>query len=98
MTGFAWLRSFLERNPELSIRQAEGLSLCRARGMNREDVKKFFELLDRIMEKHNFLENPSCVFNMDETGVQLINKPSKVVTTKGCKDVHVLTSKERGET
>ncbi|KAJ8949542.1 hypothetical protein NQ318_005104 [Aromia moschata] len=34
---------------------------------------------------------------MDETGVQLINKPGKVITTKGTKDVHVLTSKERGE-
>ncbi|CAH2007076.1 unnamed protein product [Acanthoscelides obtectus] len=34
---------------------------------------------------------------MDETGVQLLNKPSKVVTKKGSKDVHVLTSKERGE-
>lgn len=34
---------------------------------------------------------------MDETGIQLINKSGKVVTMKGCKDVHVSTSKERGE-
>ncbi|CAH1974319.1 unnamed protein product [Acanthoscelides obtectus] len=65
--------------------------------MNREDARRFFELLDEVLTKNGLMEKPSCIFNMDETGVQLLNKPSKVVTKKGSKDVHVLTSKERGE-
>ncbi|KAJ8942178.1 hypothetical protein NQ318_002851 [Aromia moschata] len=97
MAGFAWMQSFLERHPELSVRQAEGLSLSRARGMNRDDVRQFFNLLNQVVTEYNLLEKPSHIFNMDETGVQLINKPGKVITTKGTKDVHVLTSKERGE-
>lgn len=95
--GFAWLHSFLDRNPELSVRQAEGLSLSRARGMNRDDVRKFFDLLEKVMTENDLLNKPSHIYNMDETGVQLINKPGKVITKKGAKDVHVLTSKERGE-
>ncbi|CAH1973221.1 unnamed protein product [Acanthoscelides obtectus] len=97
MAGYSWLPSFLERNPELTIRQAEGLSLLRARGMNREETSKFFQLLIDILTENNLLDKPSHIFNMDETGVQLINKPGKVLTTKGARDVHVLTSKERGE-
>ncbi|KAJ8944182.1 hypothetical protein NQ318_016162 [Aromia moschata] len=34
---------------------------------------------------------------MDETGIQLINKPGKVVAIKGSKCVHSVTSKEKGE-
>ncbi|KAJ8940654.1 hypothetical protein NQ318_012737 [Aromia moschata] len=97
MAGFAWMQSFLERHPELSVRQAEGLSLSRPRGMNRDDVRQFFNLLNQVVTEYNLLEKPSHIFNMDETGVQLINKPGKVITTKGTKDVHVLTSKESGE-
>jgi hypothetical protein len=43
MTGYAGLASFLERNPEISIRQGEGLSLSRAQGMNREEINNFFK-------------------------------------------------------
>jgi hypothetical protein len=28
---YDWMKSFLERNPELSIRQAEGLSVARSK-------------------------------------------------------------------
>lgn len=97
MAGFAWLQSFLERNPELSVRQAEGLSLARARGMNRQDVNEFYKLLETTLTDYELLEKPSHIFNMDETGVQLLNKAGKVITNRGSKDVHLLTSKERGE-
>jgi hypothetical protein len=40
MTGYAGLASFLERNPEISIRQEGGLS-SRAQGMNREEIHNF---------------------------------------------------------
>ncbi|KAK9679602.1 DDE superfamily endonuclease [Popillia japonica] len=41
---------------------------------------------------------PENIFNVDETGIQLINKPGKVLTAKGAKDVHVITPREKGET
>lgn len=96
--GPHWLQSFLERNPELSVRQAEGLSLARAQGLNREEVNKMFELLLQVLIEHDLLDKPDHIFNIDETGVQLSNKPGKVIATKGAKSVHSVTSREKGET
>lgn len=43
------------------------------------------------------MDKPGNIFNMDESGLQLNNKPGKVLTQKGVKDVHVVTAKEKGE-
>lgn len=40
--GYDWLSSFLVRNPELSIRQSEGVSIARAKGLNKIAVKRVF--------------------------------------------------------
>ncbi|XP_054706657.1 tigger transposable element-derived protein 6-like [Uloborus diversus] len=93
-----WLTSFLERNKDVSVRQAEGLSVARAQGMNREEVGAFFKLLEEEMVKHDLTNRPENIFNVDETGIQLINKPGKILTAKGAKDVHVITPREKGET
>lgn len=39
--GDDWLKSFLSRNPDLTVRKSEGVSVNRALGMNREIIKKF---------------------------------------------------------
>ncbi|CAH0730259.1 unnamed protein product, partial [Brenthis ino] len=52
MAGQHWLKSFLERHPELSIRQAEGLSIARAQGLNRDEVNKMFELLLKVLTEN----------------------------------------------
>ncbi|XP_054706877.1 jerky protein homolog-like [Uloborus diversus] len=93
--GQHWL--FLERNKDVSVRQAEGLPVARAQGMNRE-VGAFFKLLEEEMVKHDLTNRPENIFNVDETGIQLINKPGKILTAKGAKDVHVITPREKGET
>jgi hypothetical protein len=88
----------LERNKDISIRQAEGLSVARAQGMNRKEVEDFFNILEKQMIENNLVDKGENIFNMDETGIQLINKPGRVLAAKGSKDVHVLTPKEKGET
>ena len=98
IAGADWLKLFLKRNPTLSIRKAEGVSMSRAEGMNKEEVLKYFELLTKILTENELLDKPLNIFNMDETGLQLNNVPGKVVALKGSKDVHVVTSQERGET
>lgn len=97
MAGYDWLQSFLRRNPELSVRQSQGLSVARSEGMNREAVSEFFKLLSNTFEENQFFTKPGHVYNMDETGCQLNNVAGKVIATKGAKDVHVLTSTEKGE-
>lgn len=98
IAGRDWFISFLERNPTLTIRKAEGISLARASGMNRTDVNKYFDLLEKTMSKEDLLNKPASIYNMDETGLQLNNEPGKVVAKKGSKDVHLVTSAEKRET
>lgn len=96
--GPQWLKSFLERNPEVVLRQAEGLSIERARGLNRAEVAKFFNILITVLTENDLLDKPDRIFNMDETGVQLNNKPGKVLAKKGTRAVKSVTSGEKGET
>lgn len=96
--GYDWLSSFLVRNPELSIRQSEGVSIARAKGLNKIAVKEYFDLLKNVLEENGLIDKPGNIFNMDETGLQLNNKPGKVVALKGSKNVTSVTSGEKGET
>lgn len=83
MAGHAWCQSFIERNPAIAIRQAEGLSMVRAKALNRQEVAQFFTLLTKSVRTENdLLDKPDRVYNMDESGVQLNNKPGKVVAKK----------------
>lgn len=97
LAGYDWLYSFMERNPNLSIRKAEGLSVARAQGMNRKDVKNYFDVLEKIIIEHDLTNKPQNIFNMDETGFSVNNEPGKVIGEKGAKVVQNITSCERGE-
>ncbi|XP_067011045.2 uncharacterized protein [Anabrus simplex] len=98
MAGPDWLNSFLRRNGELSLQQAEGLSTARALGMNRGSVALFFSLLQDIFAANNLHMMPGNIASMAESRVQLINKTGKVIAMKGCKDMQKVTSSEKGET
>jgi len=98
MAGPQWLKSFLERNPEIVLRQAEGLSIQRAKGLNKAEVAKFFDLLITVLTDNDLLDKPDRIFNMDKSGVQLNNKPGKVLAKKGARAVKSLTFGEKGET
>lgn len=95
--GYDWLHSFQARNPNVVIRKSEGVSVARAKGMNKQTVKDYFELLKNVMEKNDMIGKPGHVYNMDETGLQLNNKPSSVAI-KGSKNVTSITLSEKGET
>ncbi|CAH2100320.1 unnamed protein product [Euphydryas editha] len=41
-----------------------------------------FELLLQVLTEHDLLNKPYRIFNVDETGVQLNNKPGKVIDMK----------------
>lgn len=96
--GYDWLQLFLSRHPDLSVRKSEGVSLARVQGMNRDEVKEYFNLLSTLMEENDLLNKPGSIFNMDESGLQLNSRPGAVVAEKGSKTVPVITSSEKGET
>ncbi|KAB0803085.1 hypothetical protein PPYR_00055 [Photinus pyralis] len=94
--GVEWLRQFMKRRKNLSIRQPEACSLSRLTSFNPHNVKKFFDQLKQIFEKKPQLVDPSRIFNLDETGTSTVQKPRKIVAEKGSKQVSQCSSAERG--
>uniref|UniRef100_UPI00358F9432 tigger transposable element-derived protein 2-like n=1 Tax=Myxine glutinosa TaxID=7769 RepID=UPI00358F9432 len=95
IAGKDWLRGFFSRHQDLSIRQPEATSAARAHGFNRQAVNRFFDLLEDLMEQHNF--PPDKVYNVDETGMTTVqSRPSKIIALKGRRQVGSITSAERG--
>lgn len=97
MAGYVWLNSFLRRNPKLAIRKSEGVSKNRALGMNKKVVYEYFDLLEKTLIENGLIGEPGHIFNMDETGLQLNNRPGNVVAVKGSKSLNTITSGEKGE-
>jgi len=92
--GNDWFQSFIRRHSDISLRVPEPTSAARAQGFNKPVVSKFFEVLDREVAVNAI--PPERIYNADETGIQTSHKPSRIVATKGRKQVGSLTSCERG--
>ncbi|KAB0803136.1 hypothetical protein PPYR_00106 [Photinus pyralis] len=80
------------------IRTAEGVSVARSTALNRETVNSYFALLETVLTENQLFDKPGNIFNIDETGLQLNNKPGHVIAAKGSKSVSSITSGEKGET
>ena len=93
--GKKWLRNFLRRNPQLSVRTPEGLSFARAKNFTPERVAEFFDIFEPAMDVIN--HNPSRLYNCDETGVTVVqHKQTKILAMKGKRQIASLQSAERG--
>lgn len=96
VAGRKWLKSFLKRNPSLSVRSPQAVSAARIKGFTRENVNQFFDIFEPEMGQIRF--SPHRLYNVDETGITVVqHKHSKVLSVKGKKQVGILTSMERGK-
>ncbi|XP_030762742.1 uncharacterized protein LOC115887452 [Sitophilus oryzae] len=66
LAGWKWVRGFLKRNPQISLRSPESTSLARAQAFNKPNIEAYFNALSNILEQYNFL--PENIYNMDESG------------------------------
>lgn len=89
-----WLVAFLRRHSHLTLRTPQATSLSRAMNFNKENVSSFFNKLSSVLERHHF--EPQNIYNIDETGVTTVQKPTKVIAKKGTKQVGSISSQERG--
>ncbi|XP_020287527.1 uncharacterized protein LOC109856551 [Pseudomyrmex gracilis] len=97
MAGEDWFHRFMQRNKEITIRKPESLSRARCNGMQEEKVRDFYKMLEKVIDDNNLWDRPECIYNQDETGLPLNNRPPNIIAAKGSKDVISMTSVERGE-
>jgi len=96
MAGKDWLAGYFSRYPDLSIRVPQGTNLSRAVAFNRPKVAQFFDVYKELLV--DVPCTPSRIWNMDETGITNVQRPSKIIATKGQRTVGKVTSGERGAT
>lgn len=96
LAGLDWLNGFMERHAELSLRCPQATSLSRAVGFNRPQVIKFFKIYKELLDESS--PNALHIWNLDETGITNVQKPGKILATRGARSVGKITSAERGQT
>jgi len=90
-----WWSGFKKRHSRCSLRQPEGTAAVRHQCMEKAKVNKYFAVLKAVLDECNLHVKPSSIWNMDETGLQLDNRPPKVIAAKGSKYLHSRTSGNR---
>ncbi|CAI9732654.1 Pogo transposable element with KRAB domain [Octopus vulgaris] len=61
---------------------------------NKTNVAMFFYQLAEVMLRYKF--DPFNIYNMDETGITTVQRPDRIISRKGTKQVRKMTSAERG--
>ncbi|CAH1970304.1 unnamed protein product [Acanthoscelides obtectus] len=89
-----WLKGFMSRHKDLTVRKPESTSLSRATSFNKANVSTFFEKLNTVLQRYKF--PPHRIFNADETGCSTVTNPPKVIADRGSKQIGQVTSAERG--
>ena len=86
--------------PELSLRTPEKTSMQWAVGFNKTKVSRFFELLEKQLFNENGSRKISAqnMYNIDETGVTICQKPQKIVDKKGQKALMCWQVLKKGKT
>ena len=95
MAGKAWERRFRRSHPELSLRTPQPTSVTRLTAFTTDAVKQFFQLLKEALKQNDLCQ--SRIFNVDETGINIVHRLSKVFAKRGSKQVRGVTSAERGK-
>ena len=98
MAGRSWMDGFMKRFPRLTLRTPHALSFARAKACTDEAIKGFFEKVGGLYARLNLLSKPMQIYNSDETGINVVHKPGRIITEMGKKKVWAVTSGEKGKT
>ena len=93
MLSYKWERGFLNRHPQLKKATPRNLSVHRAMCTSKAVVDKFFRQYSHLRQHHNITK--SCLWNLDETGVDNIPVVTTVIGLEGVK-TQMIVSGDRG--
>jgi len=57
-----------------------------------------FDKLGSLYAKSNIISKPITVFNVNETGIAIVTKPTEYLTQVGRKAMHCIAAAEKGKT
>eukprot|EP00118_Oscarella_pearsei_P023640 m.285503 g.285503 ORF g.285503 m.285503 type:complete len:283 (+) comp40685_c0_seq4:809-1657(+) len=84
-----------ERHPGLVLKTSEALSRARLAVTKRSTLNNYFDLLESVLQENEIFNEPSRIFNFDETGMPLQSRPPKVLVKKGQKHAFAVSSGDK---
>ena len=78
----------------LVLRKGDSTAYLR---MDAETLNQYYDLLEDTLKENNLMSSPSCVYNVDETGMPLDPKAPKVVAPVGTKKVRYQSPGRKGQ-
>ena len=92
-----WWERFLGRHPKLTLKMAVPLSYGRAIATNPDILNRYFDMLEETLESNGILDDPSRIFNCDETGLPLSPKCLKIVDKIGSRNPSHITGNTKAQ-
>ena len=81
--GGDWWVRFMKR---LSKRKPQALQMVRARAATPEVVNHWFhQCLKPALDSLGLMDKPNCIYNIDESGFPLSDRPAYVICKRGMK-------------
>ncbi|GAU91583.1 hypothetical protein RvY_03810 [Ramazzottius varieornatus] len=80
-----WYRKFLRRNREVSLRMLSALSFKKCPEWTAARCEEWISLLQNLSDE-GFLDNPSGIWNLDESGFRLAELYDRVYAERGVKE------------
>lgn len=96
--GKYWFEAFLRRNPEISLRISQNLTLTRA-SVTQESLHKWFDNVEAhfVREGLNTI-GPHRIFNCDESAFMLNPKGESVLVKRGSRNVYQIVGGNEKDT
>ena len=77
-----WLYNFMTRWPQLKVQKPRSLEIMRAKATSQETVNRYFDELEKILQKYNLKDRPQAIYNVDEKGIVENHIPPSVVSSR----------------
>ncbi len=78
---------FQKRKTIIRLRCGDSTAHVHMDAINKETVVSYFALLKEVHDKFDLETHPEQIYNLDETGMPLSPRPSKIAAQQGQKKV-----------